>query len=785
MKTVMSVRAGFFSFFILAALVLAAGAPALATKTAAPVFNPELTVEKTAKAIKVDGIITPAEWQGASEISNFVERYPGDNTAPDVGTRTYVTYDKDNLYIAFVCNDNPNSIRATMCQRDQFSGDDDVCVLIDTYGRAAWAYELFVNPYGVQMDRLWTPVGGEDSGFDMVWQSAAKVTDSGYQVEMAVPFASMRFPNQSPQTWRMDFWRNRPRQSSHQYSWAAYNRNEQCWPCQWGEVSGIGDVNPGKGMEILPTYVAHQAGYLNDNGDPTSGFHEGDISGEVSLGAKYSISSNATLEGTYNPDFSQIESDAAQVDVNSTIALMYPERRPFFQEGSDVFRTLFNSFYTRTVNDPLYASKFVTRTANYSLGFMTAEDQNTPYLLPLDERSVLFNGGKSYVNVLRGTRNLGEDSRLGFILTDRRLDNGGYGTIASVDGRLRLTQQYSVIGQLISSFTGEPDKPGPTAGLQDVKIDEGKHTAAFDGERFQGNAMIMQFRRQARAWSFTFDFDEVDPSYRTLTGYDPIVNYRSTFVNSQYTFYPTRGLFQRIQPSFYADGRWLYDGTRRWEHQNVNLYTQLRWAQTEANVSISRGSESWTSSYTGSLIDYNGLYTLGFNADGQFSNALGYQVSYERSKDVARFAEAEGLQNSVQVSLGIKPVDRLSIEPDINYVRSTHSEAGNELYRQFIFHTRFSMQMNRELSLRLVVQYNDSRASIFTGEDANGPTYYHAANKSWAVDPLLTYRLSSFSVLYAGATHEYNFYPTSDMFNSQWKLGSRQFFLKLQYLFQA
>ncbi|HKK20667.1 MAG TPA: carbohydrate binding family 9 domain-containing protein, partial [candidate division Zixibacteria bacterium] len=533
MNTVKLIRARLLVFFF----VLSLAPVVLATKTPAPVFNPEITVAKTVKAIKVDGNISPAEWAGAVEISNFVERYPGENTPPAVATQTFVTYDRDNLYVAFVCHDDPTSIRATMCQRDQFNGDDDVCVLIDTYGKAAWAYELLVNPYGVQKDRLWTQVAGEDSGFDMVWASAAKVTDSGYQVEIAVPFASMRFPNQSPQSWKMDFWRNRPRQSSHQYSWAAYNRNEQCWPCQWGEVNGIGDVNPGKGMEILPTYVAHQAGYLNDDGDPTSGFHEGDVSGELSLGAKYSISSNATLEGAYNPDFSQIESDAAQVDVNSTIALFYPERRPFFQEGSDIFRTLFNSFYTRTVNDPQYATKFITRTSDYSIGFMSAEDKNTPYLLPLEERSVLFNSGKSYVNVLRGSRAIGSESRVGFILTDRRLDGGGYGTIASVDGRFRLTQQYSVLGQFISSFTGEPDKAGPSAGLEGVRIDRGKRTAIFDGESFHGNALITQLRRQAREWSFTIDYDQVEPSYRTLTGYDPWVDYRNTFVGTQYNFY--------------------------------------------------------------------------------------------------------------------------------------------------------------------------------------------------------------------------------------------------------
>ena len=168
-----------------------------------------------------------------------------------------ITYDDKNLYVAFVCTDDPSAVRATMCQRDQFQGDDAVVVLLDTYGDATWAYEFFVNPYGVQKDYLWTNIVGEDPGYDLVWNSAAQITPSGYQVEMSIPFSSIRFPNRDVQTWKMDFWRSHPRESYHQYSWAAYDRNEQCWPCQWGTVNGIRNVRPGKGIEILPSMVAY------------------------------------------------------------------------------------------------------------------------------------------------------------------------------------------------------------------------------------------------------------------------------------------------------------------------------------------------------------------------------------------------------------------------------------------------------------------------------------------------------------------------------------------------
>ena len=152
-----------------------------------------------------------------------------------------------------------------------------------------------------------------------------------------------------------------------------------------------------------------------------SGFDDGDVNGEMSLAGKYAISSDVTMEAAYNPDFSQIEGDAAQVDVNTTISLFYPERRPFFQEGADVFRTLFNSFYTRTVNDPEYAVKLVSRKPGFTLGVMSAQDETTPYLVPLEESSSLINAGRSWVNVVRGTTPVDDGSQVGFLVADRPL----------------------------------------------------------------------------------------------------------------------------------------------------------------------------------------------------------------------------------------------------------------------------------------------------------------------------------------------------------------------------
>ncbi|MGB7061919.1 MAG: carbohydrate binding family 9 domain-containing protein, partial [Candidatus Zixiibacteriota bacterium] len=486
--------------------------PASASTPFEPVFRPTLEIEKSAGAISIDGNLNDPGWKSAARATNFVERSPGDNTQPEVETEAFITYDNDNLYVAFVCYDDPATIRATMCQRDRFNGDDAVCLLMDTYCDASWAYEFFVNPYGIQKDRLWTSVGGEgegyeDLGYDLIWESAARVTATGYQVEMAIPFESIRFPNKDAQTWKVDFWRNRPRESYKQYSWSARDRNEQCWPCQWGTVEGIKNVHPGKGIEILPTVLAYQSGSLQNLSEPDVRFRNGNPDGEFSLGGKYSVSSDVTVEASINPDFSQIESDAAQIDVNTTHALYYQERRPFFQEGSDIFRTLFNSFYSRMINDPAFTAKLTGRMGRTSIGFLAAHDENTPYMIPLEEGSLVINSGRSVINVVRGSRGFGDNSMIGFIVSDRRLDGGGSGSIAAIDGRIRLSKNYSIDGQFIASHTREPDDTLLTSDFNRIRFDNGKHTAAFDGESFYGSAFITRFNRDARSWNFFVDYN--------------------------------------------------------------------------------------------------------------------------------------------------------------------------------------------------------------------------------------------------------------------------------------
>ena len=750
----------------------------LAANAFEPVFQPALETARAAGPIQIDGRLGDPGWDSAGRTSRFVERSPGENIEPLVETEAYLTYDDDYLYVAFVCHDDPSSIRASLCQRDQYDDNDMVGVMLDTYGEGQWAYEFFVNPYGIQKDLMWTNVQGEDEGFDLVWYSAADIHDGGYTVELAIPFAGMRFPSGQEQIWRVDFGRNHPRESYRQYSWAPRDRNEQCLPCQWGTVSGIRGIKPGRGIELLPSFIAYQTGGRSDALDADSAFDNRDLMGEPSLGAKYSLSSAVTLEATLNPDFSQIESDAGQIDVNSTIVQRYPERRPFFQEGNDLFRTMFNSFYTRMVNDPEIAAKGTARWERTSLAYLLARDEHSPYIIPTEERNYSAAPGKSTVQVLRGLQSLGNNSQVGFMATDRRYDDGGHGTILSGDANIRLTSTTSWLGQLVYNQSREPEgfeiSPGET-------FDDSKHTVDLDGESFSGTALITELRRNSRTWSYILDYNHLTPTYRTQTGYDPWNDQRNAFIYTQYNFYPGEGLIERIQPNTFVNGRWNMDGKRKWVRANVNLNGNLRWAQTNFGVGFSRRREQWSG------VEFDKLWTLSANLGSRPLDWLGFGSYANYGVSPALITLERGDQLGLGFNLDMKPLDRLIIEPGIDYIESKQDVGDALLFRQTIARMRVRWQVNQRLSLRMVLQNNDSNSPPLKDAAVAGsfPSYHLNLGSKWEADLLATYRINPFSVFYLGSTRDYHDYNAAfEEMDSRYRLTERQYFMKIQYLFQ-
>ncbi|MGY8786836.1 MAG: sugar-binding protein [Fidelibacterota bacterium] len=400
--------------------------------------DPTVEAERFYESITIDGNLEEESWGRATGTDYFIEIDPGENIMPSEKTKVKVGYDESNLYVAFWVSANPADIRASYQKRDRAWGDDFVAIFLDTYGDANVGTMIGANPYGVQLDAK-NDGNNDDESFDLIYESQGRITDSGYQVEMSIPFSSLSFPEQEVQEWKVGFYRSLPREKRAQIVWGGFDRTDPCFLCQLGTLTGIRDIKQQGSLEFLPAIVGSQASALDANNT----LQKGDINGEASLGIKYSFSSDRFAELTINPDFSQVEADEQQVDVNTTFALYFQEKRPFFNAGNDLIDTWINPIYTRSINNPKIAGRIINRGQKQSWYMLSALDENSPYTIPGEEQSFSLMGGPSFSNIFRMKRTLTEGSFLGVLATDRRMaNNNGSGSTVGFDTRYRLNKKY-------------------------------------------------------------------------------------------------------------------------------------------------------------------------------------------------------------------------------------------------------------------------------------------------------------------------------------------------------
>ena len=755
-NTMLDFRTNRGIFWILAFVVVTCGVTARSQDGFSPNDKPTLLVNRSAGQIKIDGDFDDAGWQGAAKAINFAERAPGDRTKPPVETEVLVTYDDENFYMGFFCADDPNTIRYSLRDRDEIFDGDFVGIMLDTYGDASWSYEIYVNPLGCQGDLRMLSTGEEDESFDIVFFSRGKVTEKGYQVEVAIPFSSLRFPNRVVQEWKANFWRNRPRSSREQSTWAAINRNEPCFMCQFGTLKGLENVKPGRSFEFLPSLISYQTTHLSDPENPNSNLYDDKIKAEGALNFRYLLSSDFTADFTYNPDFSQIESDAAQIDVNSPYALYCPEKRPFFQEGSDLFQTYINAVYTRSINDPLMAMKLTGRLNRTAIGYIGAHDRKTPQVLPFEESSQQLEVGKSYSNVLRVKQTFMEDSYFGALMTDRRFDNGGAGTVVGGDGSVRFSKNYRLNMGAFASRTVEPTDTALSQGVYPTTFERGRHTSAFDGESYWGHALFAAVDHDAKVWNFNLNYTGLSPTFRVDNGYLDRNDRQTVDFWNRLDFRPNTRVVDEFSIYLESARVWNYSGQRKDE-----------WLVPELSVLFKRQTQV-TFNYLWSRETYQKVYFPGIRrfllaVESNFSNPISVSFNLSQGRFVARRVDPPvlGRGTNYSVSATLRLWQRLIVVPQLDYSKLAYPD-GSKIYSGFVSRTRINYQFNREWFLRLVVQYDDF-------------------DRNLSIEPLLSYKLNPFTIFYLGSSHGLQ-EPGGD---GDWTSTGHQYFLKLQYLLRV
>ena len=437
---------------------LSAAAPAVAQT---PLSGEALHVARLSSPITIDGTLSEQEWREAEPITSWYETQPGDNTRPPVRSVGYLGFDDRAFYAAFQFDDpHPRSIRAPLGDHDHISGNttDYGGVILDTRNDGHSAVLLLASASGIQYDAVTDDDGsGEDSSPDFFWEAAARINDHGWTLELRAPFSSLRYRNVNPQTWGILLYRNYPRDFRYQFFSARLPRGGNCFICRANTLQGLERL-PSGGHIVAAPYVtttdtrtaAGPAERLEGSGPDSS----------VGADVKWTPNADNALDFTIHPDFSQVESDTAQISANERFALSFPEKRPFFLEGVELFSTPLHAVYTRTITSPRWGTRATgkVRGFNYTV-LATQDDGGGSTIVPGTNGSALVNQpGGATVIIARTKRNIGRNF-LSVLVTDREsFDGQGWNRLAGPDFQWRPSDADTVTGQWLFSDTRTPTR---------------------------------------------------------------------------------------------------------------------------------------------------------------------------------------------------------------------------------------------------------------------------------------------------------------------------------------
>ncbi len=533
---------------------LAATAPADGSISAYVRKDAPAKIPRVAAPPVIDGQLNDAVWQNAAVFGDFLQTNPGDNIEPANPTEFLMAYDASNLYIAFRVKQPRDKIRATVARRDNIFDDDYVGVFLDTFNDKRQAYCFFFNPLGVQADGTFSEGRGEDYSVDIVMDSKGALTEDGYTVEAAIPFKSLRYEAGKNKQWGIHIYRRVKYNNNELDSWMRNNRSVSGSLTQAGHITGLEDISTTRQIEINPSFTVSQTGRrtrftLDQN--PAGRFVNDGIKGEFGMTAKFGLTPTITLDFAYNPDFAQVEADAPVSTANVRFPIFFQEKRPFFLERIDIFRSGLNVVNTRAIVDPDIAAKLTGRRGKNTFGIMYASD-NAPGNYSKDERQSLaqcriarltdadrvcgidrFVDKNADIGVLRFKRDIGRENSLGMFATtynfvDRHNNTGG------LDGRFRLDPKTVIEFQAIGTTT--------RGNFYDPDLDRSLYrTGNGLGYRVflerSGRNLYMNYMLQGRSANYRADVgftDRVDTNYAgSFIRYQTDSNAKKAIINKR------------------------------------------------------------------------------------------------------------------------------------------------------------------------------------------------------------------------------------------------------------
>ncbi len=680
----------------------------------------------------IDGVLDDAAWETASVFKNFKTIKPDYGKEPSQETLAYLTYDAENLYFAVRCFETePDKIKTSVCSRDNMFQDDHVVLMLDTFNTMQEAYGFFVNPAGIQGDAMINADGNGDATFDMVWYSKGTVDDKGYTVECRVPLQSIRFPGKETIIIRISFFRQIIR-TSEMFSFPPMYADEGSLLKQSQQIEVAGWKYK-RVYELLPA-LTHSTRQSVDQGKMQTDQEDTDLS----LTGKVGLTSDLTLDAAYNPDFSQVEADAGQIDVNLRYTLFYPEKRPFFLEGNDIFQFAGNVeegplamvVHTRTIVDPILGFKLTGKLGRRSsLAAIYARDDLPDD--PIDDHPDFTIARYKYA--------LKEDSYIGGFYTAKEYGKG-FNRVIGTDGRFRLTQTSIADFHLFGSFTQR----------------NGEKAAARD------HALGLHYLYGARNVILDLGYQDISKNFQIDTGYLTRTGIRRLSAFGMYRIYPKSDFFQRIEPFYWSFH--LYD-TEDELSESFNLFTLRFWLprSTMFRVDTILANEV----YGGERFNTGGV---GMQTSSQITKYVFMNLFFRRTGLVYYDPEDpfQGYGNRLGGGVQYQPTDKLSFVLSLSYIDFYRDSDKTKIYDYAILRSRNTFQINKYIFLRAIVEYNDFRDRL-------------------TVDTLVSFTYIPGTVFYAGYGSALeklewdgqSYQPGSDFLETQ-----RGFFFKVSYLYR-
>ena len=703
----------------------------------------------------IDGRLDEAVWREAAHITDLYQRRPHDGLPATEATDIFLAYDSDNLYLGFHAHySDTGLLRANRRDRDETFEDDLFLVYFDPFLDQQRAYVFTVNGYGVQGDavlntRGWgrgregVPRG--DGSWDVLFDTAAEIVDDGFVAEMAIPFKSLRYPRQepgAPHRWGLQIARLIVGKDEVAL-WSPVSRDVAGFMPQMGVLEGMTDLSRSRNLEILPTFTAIRFGALDR---ATGTFSDKDPRPEGGVNLKYGVTSNLTADVTLNPDFSQVESDLPQIEVNQRFALFYPELRPFFIEGAEIFDVEgpITAVHTRRIVDPLLGAKLTGKVGRTTVGVMYADDEAPG---AVDDPDDPLHGLAAQTFVGRVRYDLYTESHVGAIFTDRELLDG-HSRLAGFDSNFRLNDTHSVAFRAMR--TAHRD---------------------LDGRESEGHLQNAEIRMQGRHLRYNVGFYELSPEFRTDVGFVRRTDQRVVRFNGQYVRHPETWL-QRWGPEWTYERNHDFDGVLQDEQAGGGL-----------NFAFARNSFVATN-YDRVLERYQGtdFYKKRFRvfARTDASRRIGLSLEYRRG-DQIYFDPASpylGYERGISAFINLRPISRLKSEINIDTNRFTDPrQGGGDVFEVRIVRALTTWQFSNRLLARNISEYN-------------------TFDKTFDLNVLFTYRVNAGTVFYAGYDDHYQQADRIDWsfdrdelarrlyYSTERRRTNRAIFLKVQYLFR-